>query len=50
MASAFSILVLVLTIALSWFYIRSLLREDSPKEDSAGTDRKKNKLKKGARA
>lgn len=50
MASAFSILVLALTIALSWFYIRSLLREDSPKEDSAGTDRKKNKLKKGARA
>jgi N,N'-diacetylchitobiose transport system permease protein len=28
MASAVSILVLALTIALSWFYIRSLLKED----------------------
>jgi N,N'-diacetylchitobiose transport system permease protein len=29
MASAVSILVLAITIALSWFYIRSLLREDA---------------------
>jgi len=29
MASAVSILVLALTIALSWFYIRSLLKEDA---------------------
>ena len=29
MASAVSILVLGITIALSWFYIRSLLREDA---------------------
>ena len=28
MASAVSIFVLALTIALSWFYIRSLLKED----------------------
>ena len=28
MASAVSILVLAITIALSWFYIRSLLKED----------------------
>lgn len=49
MASAFSILVLALTIALSWFYIRSLLREDSPKEEAPTTNGSK-KLKKGARA
>ncbi len=30
MASAVSIFVLALTIALSWFYIRSLLKEDQP--------------------
>jgi N,N'-diacetylchitobiose transport system permease protein len=29
MASAVSILVLGITIALSWFYIRSLLKEDA---------------------
>jgi N,N'-diacetylchitobiose transport system permease protein len=28
MASAVSIFVLAITIALSWFYIRSLLKED----------------------
>jgi N,N'-diacetylchitobiose transport system permease protein len=28
MASAVSVFVLVLTIALSWFYVRSLLKED----------------------
>ena len=29
MASAVSILVLALTLALSWFYVRRLLKEDA---------------------